>query len=356
MAPAKKPVATPARSRKLFLGDNLKVLRDSILDESVDLVYLDPPFNSAADYNVLFRDQSDHQDSAQIMAFTDTWKWGPDDEQLLLELTQIHGELARFLSDTVTRLGRNDLSAYLVMMGVRLVELHRVLKSTGSLYLHCDPTASHYLKIIMDIVFGAKRFRSEISWRRSGAHNDAKQGRSQYGNVRDIILFYTKGDEWTWNTLYTSYSEKHLSSEYRHRDTDGRMYKQTDVTANKGGGDTSFIWRVKRNTTATTGWEADLDDEYVNPLVGWEYGEVLPYKGRYWAYSKANLAEFARAGKLHHRSSGQPRLKQYADEMPGVTLQNDWDDISAIVGTAKERLGYPTQKPVALLERIVSAR
>lgn len=160
---SKKKSASPLpTTRRLFLGDNLKVLREDITTESVDLVYLDPPFNSAADYNVLFRDQGDNQDSAQVMAFTDTWHWGPDDEQLLLELTQINGELARFLSDTVIRLGRNDLSAYLVMMAARLVELHRVLKDTGSLYLHVDPTASHYLKVMLDVLFGPENFRNEI--------------------------------------------------------------------------------------------------------------------------------------------------------------------------------------------------
>lgn len=180
--------AAPSLQRKLYLGDNLKVLRESIPAESVDLVYLDPPFNSAADYNVLFRDQGDQKDGAQIMAFTDTWKWGPDDEQLLLELTQIHGELARFLSDTVTRLGRNDLSAYLVMMAARLVELHRVLKPTGSLYLHCDPTASHYLKTVLDVVFGPENFRNEIIWKRTTAHSDARR---RFAAVSDTILFYS---------------------------------------------------------------------------------------------------------------------------------------------------------------------
>lgn len=129
------------RIRKLFQGDNLVALRQSFADQSVDLIYLDPPFNSAADYNVLFRDHGNQQDSAQILAFTDTWKWGSDGEQALLDLVPRHGELARYLQDLVTRLGRNDLSAYLVMMGVRLFELRRVLKPTGSLYLHCDPTA-----------------------------------------------------------------------------------------------------------------------------------------------------------------------------------------------------------------------
>jgi hypothetical protein len=237
------------------------------------------------------------------------------------------------------------------MMAPRLVELHRVLKPTGSLYLHCDPTASHYLKMVLDGVFGPKNFRSEINRRRASAHSDAKQGRTQYGNVRDVILFYTKSELWTWNWIYTPYSRDYLKNEYRHKAPAGRYFKETDLTANKPGGDVSYAWRVKRRPGAR--WEADIRDEYKIPKPGIEYRAVVPYIGRFWAYSRQNLIDFAKAGKLQHRSTGMPRLIQFADEMPGVPLQNDWQDIPAALGD--EDLGYDTQKPAALLERIIEA-
>jgi DNA modification methylase len=309
-------------NRLLYLGDNLKVLRESIADESVDLVYLDPPFNSAADYNVLFRDQGDHQDSAQVMAFTDTWHWGPADEQLLLELTQINGELARFLSDTVTRLGRNDLSAYLVMMAARLVELHRVLKSTGSLYLHCDPTASHYLKTVLDVIFGPQNFRSEITWKRSTAHSDTKQGRKGYGHIADVILYYTVSDNYTFNPMYTGYTAEQLAK-YSQTDELGRKYTLDNITGPGGTGNGNPSYEVM--------------------------GVV-----RAWRYSRERMQQLISEGRIvQPRPGAVPRYKRYLDEMPGVPLQNVWDDIPPINSQATERLGYPTQKPLALLERIL---
>ena len=183
-------------------------------------------------------------------------------------------------------IGSNAMMAYLVMMTPRLVELRRVLKPTGSIYLHCDPTASHYLKLLMDAVFGAGHFRSEINWRRTNAHNDAKQGRRQYGNVRDTIFFYTKGDKWTWNWLYTDYDSQYVDSFYKFTEQDsGRRYQKDNLTAAKPGGDTSYEWRVKLPRGGD--WEADLKKEYVNPIGGWEYKGVSPYRGRYWAYSHA---------------------------------------------------------------------
>ncbi|WP_188974396.1 DNA methyltransferase [Deinococcus aerolatus] len=320
---AKAATPAPTLQRKLFLGDNLKVLRADIPDESVDLVYLDPPFNSAADYNVLFRDQGDQQDSAQILAFTDTWKWGPDDDQLLLELSQINGELARFLTDTVTRLGRNDLSAYLVMMTARLVELRRVLKPTGSLYLHCDPTASHYLKTVLDVLFGPQNFRNEITWKRSTAHSDTKQGRKGYGNIADIILYYTVSDEFAFNPVYTDYSVEQLAK-YNQVDADGRKYTLDNITGPGG---------------ASNG----------NPSY-----EVMGVV-RFWRYSKERMQALIDEGRIvQPRPGAVPRYKRYLDEMPGVPLQNVWDDIPPLNSQAQERLGYPTQKPLALLERIVS--
>jgi site-specific DNA-methyltransferase (adenine-specific) len=220
----------------------------------------------------------------------------------------------------------NQMMAYLVMMAVRLKELHRVLKPTGSLYLHCDPTASHYLKILLDTIFGADKFKSEISWKRSSAHNDAKQGRKQPGNIRDVIFFYTKGTTWTWNWQYTPYSRDYIDAFYKHTDENGRRFRLGDLTAAKPGGDTSY-----------------------------EFHGTTPYKGRFWAYSRENMEKFMAEGRLYFpKNGGTPSYKRYLDEMPGVPLQNDWDDIKPASGK-NEYLGYPTQKPVALLERIISA-
>ena len=328
----------------LYYGDNLDVLRNHIKDESVDLVYLDPPFNSNANYNVLFKAPDGHQSQAQIEAFEDTWHWNENAERAFDEvMTSGNSNAADMLRAMRGFLGENDMMAYLAMMAVRLIELHRVLKKTGSLYLHCDPTASHYLKILLDAVFGPVGFRTAISWKRSSAHNDAKQGRMQYGNIRDELFFYTKSNDWVWNWQFTSYDESYISSAYRHEDADGRKYRRGDLSAAKPGGDVEYQWRVKRKVGGD--WAADLSNEHLTPIADSEYKGVPPYKGRYWAYSKANMAEYANTNRLVYASSGMPEYKRYLDEMPGVPLQNDWSDI--LPASGNESLGYPTQKPVA---------
>ena len=337
---------------KLFYGDNLHVLRDHVPSGSIDLIYLDPPFNSNANYNVLFKSPKGAAADSQIEAFEDTWHYGAEASQAFHEVVDSgHTDVANLLRSMQDFLGPNDMMAYLAMMAVRLIELHRALKPTGSLYLHCDPTASHYLKLLLDAVFGPSGYRTEISWRRSSAHNDAKQGRAQYGNVRDTIFFYTKSNAWTWNPQYTAYDEDYLRSAYRHQDADGRRYRRGDLTAAKPGGDVSYGWPVKRREGGA--WEADLADEYLAPAEGWEYRQVPPYAGRFWAFSRANMMEFARAGRLTYASSGMPEYKRYLDEQSGVSLQNDWDDLQPVSG--RERLGYPTQKPLSLLERVITA-
>jgi adenine specific DNA methylase Mod len=309
----------------LYYGDNLPVLRESIADETIDLVYLDPPFNSSATYNVLFKAPSGKGSQAQIEAFEDTWHWNIHAEQAFDETIKSgNTNAASLLMAMRSALGDNDLMAYLAMMAVRLIELHRVLKPTGSLYLHCDPTASHYLKIVLDSVFTPVRFRTEISWKRQSAHNDAKQGRVQYGNIRDVILFYTKSDEWTWNWQYTPYDEKYVADFYKHVEPEtGRLYRLSDTTGPGG---------------AAKG----------NPSY-----EVMGVT-RYWCYSKARMEDLIAKGRIiQTRAGAVPAEKRYLDEMPGVALQNDWSDIRRATG--KESLGYPTQKPLALMERIVSA-
>ena len=245
------------------------------------------------------------------------------------------------------------MQSYLCMMAVRLLELRRVLKDTGSIYLHCDPTASHYLKLLMDAVFGSGLFLKEMTWKRSSAHSDTKQGMRRAGKIRDVVLVYTKTADCVWNPQYMAYTDDYLQVEYRHVTPDGRRYKETDVTAAKPGGDTEYEWRVKRPTHEKTRWQADLADEHRTPRPGWEYKAANPYRGRYWAYSKSNLVSFWNEGRLIHRETGMPRLMQFADDMPGVPLQDLWDDIPPVLGN--ERVGYPTQKPLALLERIIRA-
>ncbi|HLX61378.1 MAG TPA: site-specific DNA-methyltransferase [Planctomycetota bacterium] len=312
---------------QLYYGDNLNVLREHIRDESVDLIYLDPPFNSKRDYNLLFKSPKGHKSEAQIEAFKDSWSWGEQAEKELDQLLkQKNANVALVMNALVSFLGRNDMMAYLTMMANRLLEMHRVLKPTGSLYLHCDPTASHYLKIVLDAVFGKENYRTEISWKRQSAHNDAKQGRRQYGNVRDVIFFYAKSSAWTWSWIYTPYSEEHVKNAYRHVEKEtGRLYSLGDMTAPGG-----------------------ASPEKRNPH--YEFLGVT----RYWRYSKETMAKLHEEGRIVQTAPGRvPLFKRYLDEMPGVGLQNDWNDISPVSGN--ESLGYPTQKPLALLERVISA-
>lgn len=312
----------------LYYGDNLDVLRRHIADESVDLVYLDPPFNSNANYNVLFAAKDGTQAAAQIQAFEDTWRWDESAARQLAETVEAGGSVAAVLLAFERFLDTSDMLAYLAMMAPRLVELRRVLKPTGSLYLHCDPTASHYLKMLLDAVFGPGMFRSEIVWKRSSAHSDTKQGRKVHGHIHDVILFYSKSDEWTWNPQYTEYDEEYVEAFYSHvEEGTGRRYQLDNLTAAKPGGDVSY-----------------------------EFHGTRPYKGRYWAYSRENMEKFRAEGRLYFpKNGGTPRYKRYLDEMPGVPLQDVWTDIKPIPAQAAERLGFPTQKPVALLQRLIES-
>lgn len=317
----------------LYYGDNLDILRRYIPDESVDLIYLDPPFNSERNYNVIFKNEAGRNTDAQLVAFEDTWHWGPTAEKIYAYLTntarhegRVPDQVSTLIGALRKGIGENQMLAYVVEMAARLVELRRTLKSTGSLYLHCDPTASHYLKVILDAVFGPDCFRSEIVWKRTYAHSDTKQGRKIHGHIHDVLLFYTKSDEWTWNPVYTPYDQTYIDNFYSHVEAGtGRRYQLDNLTAAKPGGDTLYEWRGAK-----------------------------PYKGRYWAYSKAKMEEFESQGRLVYGKSGMPRYKRYLDEMPGVPPQDIWSDLPPITAQAHERLGYPTQKPVALLERILA--
>jgi DNA modification methylase len=335
----------------LYYGDNLDILRRYVKDESVDLVYLDPPFNSNQNYNVLFQELDGARSKAPMKAFKDTWIWDEEARRTYETTVEAGDKLADVMLAFHTFLGASDMLAYLAMMAPRLGELRRVLKPAGTLFLHCDATASHYLKLMLDAIFGPKRFLNEIVWKRSSAHSDTKQGMRRCGRVHDAILLYCKSELYEWTPQYTPYTKEYLESEYRHLDAHGKRYKETDPTAAKPGGDVEYEWRVKRPLVKGARWEADLHDEFADPKEGWEYKAVTPYEGRYWGYSKAHLRQFAEEGHLIHRSTGMPRLVQYAEEMPGIPLQDVWDDIPPVTGS--QDLGYPTQKPIALLERIV---
>jgi len=308
----------------LYYGDNLDILRRYVDAESVDLVYLDPPFNSNATYNVLFAEQSGARAASQIKAFEDTWRWDAEAARTYFEVVEAGGRVSEALQAFRRLVGDSNMLAYLAMMAPRLVELRRVLKPTGSLYLHCDPTASHYLKLLLDAVFGPEYFRTEIAWKRSSAHSDTKQGRKQHGRIHDVLLFYSKGKDWKWNPVYMPYDEEYVDSFYRHVEPDtGRRYRLGDLTGPGG---------------AAKG----------NPQY-----EVMGVT-RYWRYSQERMQELIRQGRIvQTRPGAVPQYKRYLDEMPGVPLQDVWNDIRPIGAQAAERLGYPTQKPEALLERII---
>ena len=314
-------------TRKLYFGDNLAILRESLADESVDLIYLDPPFNSKRDYNLLFKTPKGHESDAQLVAFEDTWHWGTQAQDEFREIARSSNtavaEMMRALRDF---LGENDMMAYLTMMANRLLELHRVLKATGSLYLHCDPTASHYLKIVLDGVFGKENYRSEIIWKRTSAHSSAKR----YGPVHDTIFFYSKTTAFVWNSTFEAYSDAYIAKNFTNTDEDGRRWKSSDITGSGvRRGETGAVWR----------------------------GLDVTAKNRHWAYPPPMLEELDRNGRIHWSKvkGGMPRFKNYLEEMDGIAVQDVITDIAPISAHAAERLGYPTQKPLALLERIIQA-
>ena len=303
----------------LFYGDNLPIMRQYLPDESVDLVYLDPPFNSQRTYNVLFKYESGEDSEAQIAAFVDTWHWNITAEATYREIvTQAPDQVSRMIGAMREFIGPSQMLAYLVMMTARLLELHRVLKPTGSLYLHCDPTASHYLKILLDSIFGPQNFRNEIIWKRTTAHSDP----SRWGKIHDTIFFYSKTDTYTWNEVFTDYEESYIAR-YNRVDPDGRRWTDDNLTA-KG-------------------------------LAGGGY--TYEYKGAVslWRVPIETMQRLDEENRLYFTKSGGIRLKRYLDEMPGRSLQSVIADIPPINSQARERLGYPTQKPIALLERILQA-
>ncbi len=321
--PQAKGFRMMSERNRLYYGDNLKVLREHIPDESVDLIYLDPPFNSARSYNVLFRDESGRAADAQITAFEDAWHWGHEAEATFNELVTDGPERVSALMGALIRIvGRNQMMAYLVMMTARLVELHRVLKPTGSLYLHCDPTASHYLKLVLDTIFGGENFRNEIIWQRINAKGNASK---RFANNHDVIFFYTRSEQYTWNPQYTAHDETYVKSFYKYVEPEtGRRYTLADLT------------NPNKN----------------RPNLTYEFLGVT----RVWRWTKERMQKAYEDGLVVQTSPGAiPRLKRYLDEQEGTPLGNVWTDIVPLQAQSRETLGYPTQKPVALLERIIAA-
>ncbi len=310
----------------LYYGDNLKILREYIQDESVDLIYLDPPFNSNRSYNVLFKNENGTDSEAQLTAFDDTWHWDFYAAKTYHELvTTASPEVSTMIGALREFIGTNQMMAYLVMMTARLIELHRVLKSTGSLYLHCDPTASHYLKIILDTIFGGDNFKNEVVWQRINAKGNVQR---KFGAVHDIIFVYAKklGSE-KWNQVYRPLNPGYVEKTYRYiEEGTGRRYMSDNLTASMSRASSGQIyeWKGKR-----------------------------PPSTRCWVYAKDKMEELDRQGRILYSKTGYPRFKRYLDENPGEKIPDTWTDINVAFG--KESLGYPTQKPVVLLERILEA-
>ena len=307
---------------KLYFGDNLDILREHVADESVDLIYLDPPFNSNATYNVLYQEKSGEQSAAQITAFEDTWHWGVESELAYQDVIS-HGpdKVGQLLVAMRSFLGQNDMMAYLTMMSQRMIELHRVLKPTGSIYLHCDPTASHYLKLLLDAVFGTKNFRNEINWQRTLPHGNVRQ---MFGRSHDVILFYSKGNSPHWNRQYTGHREEYLEQFYRFVEPEsGRRYRLVScINPNQNRPNLTYAWKGVTKV---------------------------------WKWTQERMQRADDSGILVYSKNGVPSYKNYLDEMKGTPLQDTWTDLPPLMGSSQERLGYPTQKPEALLERIVNA-
>jgi site-specific DNA-methyltransferase (adenine-specific) len=316
-------------TNKLYYGDNLDILRsrDYFPGESVDLIYLDPPFNSSRSYNVMFQDESGRDSDAQIVAFEDTWHWGPTAKQTydVLTLTPPSIEVGRAVEALKAIIGTNQMMAYLVMMTARLVELHRVLKPTGSLYLHCDPTASHYLKIILDTIFGAENFRNEIIWKRTPAKGLATR---RLPSNHDTVLCYQKTDMATWNSdaAFEPYDlgdlDEKTRTKYNLRDSDGRLYQLSDLT----------------------------NPNPDRPNLTYEFLGIT----KVWRWTKERMQQAYEAGMVvQPRPGAVPRFKRYLDEQRGKPFGDVWTDIQPLNSQAKERLNYPTQKPESLLARII---
>ena len=355
------------KSNALFYGDNLVWLRDHkyFPDESVDLIYLDPPFNSKADYNVLFNEPGKGGKSqAQIQAFDDTWDWSSEASEVAYnELAKDKPQVAEFIS-WLSRQGKpqESMAAYLSMMAVRIVELHRVLRSSGSLYLHCDPTASHYLKVVLDVIFGETNFKNEIIWRRTGSNSAAKR----LGPLHQTILYYGKSKETYFKPVYLPYTKGYIDEYFTEQDERGRYRPVLLTGPGIRHGDSGNPWRGYNPTSAGRHWQPSsyVYDKY-RKITGKDLAQY-PLVERLDELDKVGLIHWAKK-----KGGGVPNYKYYLDDAPGVALQDLWayqpgtegcvyksldgidQDVKWLSTKDRERLGYQTQKPMGLLERIV---
>ena len=348
----------------LYYGDNLDVLRRHVGDDSVDLVYLDPPFNSNATYNVLFAEQNGSRAAAQIKAFGDTWQWDESAAQAFQEVVEAGGPVSQAMQAFRTFLGDSNMLAYLAMMAPRLIELRRVLKPTGSIYLHCDPTASHYLKMLMDAVFSAAMFRNEIIWRRTGSNSAAKR----FGPIHQTLLYYRKTAQGLFNQLYTPYTKGYIEDYFTEEDNRGRYRAVLLTGPGTRAGESGQPWRHYDPTSSGRHWQpASYLYKKYQSLVGEDLSQY-PLLER--------LEKLDGAGLIHwpKKKDGVPNYRYYLADAPGVSLQDIWayqpgtegcvnggvtgcidEDVKWLGAKDRERLGYQTQKPEALLERIIQA-
>ncbi len=310
---------------RLYYGDNLTIMAEWP-SQWVDLIYLDPPFNSNRNYNAIYKDETGRPLPDQVEAFCDMWELDDERERAIRTMPVLMREAG--IDDAITEFWRlwmqalrgtqPRLLAYLSYMAQRLLVMHRLLKPTGSLYLHCDPTASHYIKALLDSVFGHDNFQNEITWQRTTAHSDAKR----YGANTDTILFYGKSEYFKFNPQFQPYGDDY-KGRFRRKDDDGRLWTDGDLTA-KG-------------------------------LTGGGYEYEYKGKNELWRVPLETMERLDGEGRLHFTNRGGIRIKRYLDELPGRPVQALWDDIPPINSQAAERMGYATQKPLALLERIISA-
>jgi len=298
----------------MWTGDNLDVMR-GMNSESVDLIYLDPPFNSNRNYAAPIGSE------AAGAAFKDTWTLDDVDLAWHGEIAEQHPALYAIIGAAREAHGKG-MQSYLIMMGVRLLEMRRLLKPTGSIYLHCDQTASHYLKLEMDAVFGAENFRSEIAWRRTNAKGLASKG---YPNNADYLIYYTKSSQYVWERPFRPHDPAYVEKFYRHVEPDtGRRYQLGDL----------------------------VNPNQDRPNLTYEFLGIT----RVWRWTKERMEEAYKKGLVvQQRPGAVPRHKRYLDEMKGNPIDTIWDDIKPVHASSKERVGYPTQKPLALLDRIIKA-
>ena len=325
------------QNRTLFENDNLPILR-ALDADTVDLIYLDPPFNSNQDYAAPIGSE------AAGAAFRDTWTLSDVNEAEHGELADREPALYAAIHAAGLTHGKS-MKSYLIMMGLRMLEMRRALKETGSIYLHCDPTASHYLKLLMDAVFGRDNFRNEVVWKRTSAHNDP----GRFGRIHDILLYYVKGEGATWNAQYEAHDPEYVKKYYRNKDVRGR-YSASDLTASgTRQGESGQSWRNIDPTTAGNHWRPPRTGayaEYIEKRFIPNYRQITSVHDRLDILNEADLIYWPNNGTM-------PRLKRYLDASQGRALQ---DIIVEVKGPGtKERTGYPTQKPLALLERIIKA-